>query len=77
MSGVRVAVEWMFGRITSLFQVLGFPRDLRVLSQPVGAIFLFCGLFTNFRTMLDGRNEVSDKFNVKPPASLTLYIHNA
>ena len=25
MSGVRVAVEWMFGRITSLFQVLGFP----------------------------------------------------
>lgn len=76
MSSVRVTVEWSFGRVTSLWRLLDFAPALRVLSSPIGSYYQVAVLLTNCRTALDGRNEVSDQFQVKPP-SLGEYVANA
>lgn len=74
MSSERVPVEWAFGRIVALFGALDMVHNvLRVQSSPVAAYYLFAGIFSNFRTIMDRGNEISDKFRVQPP-SLEEYL---
>lgn len=75
MSQVRVCVEWMFGRILALFPLLTHWEILRINQSPVAAYYRTAVLLTNFRTILDGRNEVTDQFfGVSPLPTLEEYV---
>ena len=73
MSGVRVAVEWNFGKIISLFAFLDFKKNQKLFLQPVAMYYLVGALLTNCHTCLYG-NETSAFFGVQPP-SLEEYLH--
>lgn len=62
MSQVRVTVEWGFGRVLNLFPFLDSHRILRTGSSPVSAYYRVAVILCNLRTILDGRNEISDQF---------------
>ena len=66
MSGLRVTVEWGFGRIGSLFAFCKFEKNLKVLLSPVGKYYRCAVLLTNCHSCLR-RNQVSKKFKVRPP----------
>ncbi|GAV09608.1 hypothetical protein RvY_19113 [Ramazzottius varieornatus] len=52
MSKLRVSVEWMFGKCCVLWAFLDFPRNQKVLLQPVGLYFRVAVLLTNAHTCL-------------------------
>ena len=74
MSSVRVAVEWLFGKIVKYFKFVDFKRNLSIRLSPVGKIYIICALFQNARTCLYG-NIVSDFFVLQEP-SLEEYFYN-
>ena len=74
MSGVRVSVEWTFGKIIQLFAFLDFKKNIKVLLQPVGKYYVVGALLTNCYTCLYG-SQTSSSFNVPPP-SLETYLSN-
>ena len=62
MSGVRVAVEWLFGNITEYFK-----RQMKLNRSAVGKMYIVCGLLQNAHTCLYG-NLTSSKFDLQPPS---------
>ena len=74
MSSSRVAVEWAFGRVVSLWASLDFTPQQRSGQSPLGAVYHVAVLLTNMRTILDGRNIISDKFHVPAP-TMDAYLH--
>ena len=54
MSGVRIAVEWGFGKIMSNFQYLNHEENLKVLRQPVGIYYPVANILANCHTCLYG-----------------------
>lgn len=62
----RVAVEWMFGKIVSLFTLLDNKRAHKIYRSEVGLWYLFCALLTNCHTCLYG-SIVGSHFNCPPP----------
>ena len=52
MSGVRIAVEWGFGKIMSNFQYLNHEENLKVLRQPVGIYYPVANILANCHTCL-------------------------
>lgn len=73
MNQIRVMVEWWFGRMKSMWKGIDYHKKLTVGQSPVGLHILAAGLLTNFRTCLDGRNQISDYFMLHPPP-ITDYI---
>jgi hypothetical protein len=65
MSRVRIAVEWMFGVMKSLWGFMQSHHTLRLLSQPVSVMVYVAAFLTNCHACLYG-NIVSDKFGVNP-----------
>ena len=66
MSSVRVAVEWVFGDITTYFAFLNFKPNLKIALSPVGKIYSVCALFRNALTCLPG-STTSSFFELTPP----------
>jgi len=62
----RLSVEHGFMRITKLFRMFQAPSILRSRSCPVALFYELAVLFTNLRTCLDGRNQISDYFACEP-----------
>ena len=59
MSAVRVTVEWEFGKMLQLFAFTDFRKNLKVLLQPVGAIYVVSALLTNCHKCLYGSQSSS------------------
>ena len=74
MSGVRISVEWGFGKICQYFAFLDFKNNNKVLLQPVGKYFVVASLLINCHTCLYG-SLTSTHFDVSPP-SLETYLSN-
>lgn len=72
MSRVRIAVEWMFGKVVNLFAFVDFTKNQKLFKQQV-AVFYVCAVFlTNCHTCC--YNSVcSDYFSTTPP-SLAAYL---
>ena len=65
-SSVRVAVQWVFGDITSYFAFLNFKHNLKIRLSPVGKIYVVCALLRNALTCLHGSTTTSF-FGIAPP----------
>lgn len=66
MSMNRIAVEWLFGKILSLWSFVDYKKNQRLYLQPVGKHFKIAVLLTNIHTCIYG-NQVSTMFNLDPP----------
>ena len=73
MSGLRVSVEWGFGKITGLFQYLNHEENLRLFLQPVGLYYPVANILANCHTTLYG-SQTGDYFGVQRP-SLEDYLN--
>ncbi|RPA78930.1 hypothetical protein BJ508DRAFT_198805, partial [Ascobolus immersus RN42] len=73
MSGERIVVEWAFGLVTKFWGFTAFKRAHKVNLSPVGAYYFCAVLFTNILTCVRRRNQISDKYGLKPP-SLEEYL---
>ncbi|KEP47275.1 hypothetical protein V565_161870, partial [Rhizoctonia solani 123E] len=73
MSKVRESVEWSFAELGKLFAFLEYRKGLRVLSQPVGVLYLAAVLLCNAHTILHG-SQILSYFQCPPP-SLGEYFH--
>ena len=59
MSAVRTSAEWEFGKMLQLFAFVDFRKNLKVLLQPVGAIYMVSALLTNCYKCLHGNQTAS------------------
>ena len=75
MSGVRVSVEWVFGKINQYFTYVDFKRNNKILLQPIGKYYAIAALLTNCHTCVYG-SQTSSFFEVQPP-SLECYLSNS
>lgn len=67
MSGERIVVEWAFGLVTKAWSFTAFKKMQKVGLSPVGAYYFCAVLFTNIQTCIRGRNQISDKYGLRPP----------
>lgn len=74
MSVVRSGVEWGYGKIVQNFAFMDFSKNLKVLLQPVGKMYIVSALLSNCHTCLYG-SLTSQYFNVQPP-DLESYLRN-
>ena len=65
MSGVRIAVEWLFGEIKTYFKFESLKSQMKIGLSAVGKMYCVCALLQNARTCLYG-NKVSEHFHVDP-----------
>lgn len=72
MSSARIAVEWGFQKISTLFAFIDFKRLQKLRLQPVALHYLVAVILTNCHTCLYG-GETSAYFDVEPP-SLEEYL---
>jgi hypothetical protein len=75
MSGVRIAVEWGFGRVTNLFGALDYTRRQQVNRTPVGLMYRTAVILANAHCCLYG-NQTTQAFDVAPP-TLEEYFQGA
>lgn len=66
MSEVRVAVEWVFGDISTYFAFMDYRKNLKVGLSPIGKMYIICALLRNALTCLYG-NSTSEFFGMTPP----------
>ena len=74
MSAVRTSVEWGYGKIVRYFAFLDFSKNLKVLLQPVGKLYVVAALLANCHTCLYG-SQTSQFFDLDPP-ELETYLNN-
>ena len=74
MSTVRTSVEWGYGKIVRYFAFLDFNKNLKVLLQPVGKMYVVGAILANCHTCLY-RSQTGDFFDLDPP-SLETYLNN-
>ena len=67
MSSVQVAVEWVFGDITTYYKFLDFKRNLKIGLSAVGKMYSVCTLLRNAQTCLYG-STTGSYFGIEPPA---------
>ena len=67
MSSVRVAVEWVFGDITTYYKFLDFKRNLKIWLSAVGKMYSVCTLLRNAQTCLYG-STTGSYFGIEPAA---------
>jgi nuclease HARBI1 len=68
MSGLRVAVEHGFGRVTSLWAYTDLKKSQKTLLVPTASYYYAMVLFTNLRTCMNGGNQISEQFDMAPPS---------
>ena len=61
----RITVEWAFGDIAKQFAFTDFPKNQKLLLQPVGLYYRVAALLCNIRTCLYG-SQTSKYFGVAP-----------
>ena len=61
-----MAVESLFGNITSYFKIIDFKRQMKVKLSPLGKMCFVCALLENAQTCLYS-NQVSQMFAIEPP----------
>ena len=54
MSAVRTSVVWGYGKIIKYFACLDFSKNMKVLLQPVGKLYIVAALLVNCHTCLYG-----------------------
>lgn len=74
MSAVRTSVEWGYGKIIKYFAFLDFSKNLKVLLQPVGKLYIVAALLANCHTCLFG-SQTGQFFDLEPP-ELETYLNN-
>lgn len=67
LARARVVIEWMFGRVYTLWRRLQFVPRMQVCATPLGKMYLVCAILTNVHTCLNGGNQVSFYFGGIPP----------
>ncbi len=68
MSGLRVSVEWSYGKVKYLFKSLSFKMAQRLMgNQPVDD-FIIATFFTNCRTCYQWDGPFQRTFGVQPPS---------
>jgi len=75
MSRIRIAVEWGFNHIITLFPFFEYKRHQRVLQRPVALMFRVAVLLANCHSCLRQTNQTSRKFGVLPP-SIDQYLRD-
>lgn len=73
MCKVRLAVEWGFGKVISIFSFLDYKKGLKLWLHPVGKYYIIGTLLTNCHTCLYG-SVTTSSFGVAPPL-LEEYLH--
>ena len=66
MASVRGAVEWGFGKISSVFAFLDFHRNMKVYLQPVGKLMYAGAILCNAHTCL--YSSQTSRFFLQPPS---------
>jgi nuclease HARBI1 len=74
MSKLRVCVEWEFGKLVNEFAFIDFPKNQKLLLQPVAKQFFVSAILKNCHTCLYGC-QTSSYFNLIPP-TLENYLSN-
>ena len=74
MYAVRATVEWIFKEAKVYWTIMDFRRKLRILQDPVGALYRGWLLWLNCRTCFYG-NQVSRYFQCEPP-TLQVFINS-
>ena len=74
MSAVRTSVEWGNGKIIKYFAFLDFSKNMKVLLQPVGKLYIVAALLVNCHTCLYG-SQTTQVFAVDAP-ELETYLNN-
>ncbi|XP_072380479.1 uncharacterized protein [Diabrotica undecimpunctata] len=72
MRGLRVAVEWGFGKVIQNFAFLDFKKNQKILLQEIGKMYSIGVLLSNCHTCLYG-GEIPSYFGIDPP-SLEEYL---
>lgn len=72
MSSYRIAVEWGFGKVFTLFAWLDYRHAHSVLLSPVGLIYPVANILANCHTCLYG-SQTGSYFSLLPP-SLEAYL---
>jgi nuclease HARBI1 len=67
MSQVRLAVEWGFGKVLSIFAFLDFKKNQKILLSPIGKYYTVGVLLTNCHTCING-SIASWYFDCIPPS---------
>jgi hypothetical protein len=73
MSKVRVSVEWGFGIVKRLFAFIDWSKQQKLMLSPISVLFKVAVLLTNVHTCINGRNQISDFFDMQAP-SLDEYL---
>ena len=66
MSGIRIGVEWAFGKIIVRSAFVGFGRAMRLRESPVRKYYHVAVLFANAHTCFYGGIH-NPAFNTFPP----------
>ena len=74
MSAVRTSVEWGYGKIVKYFAFVDFSKNLKVLLQPVGKLYIVAALLVNCHTCLYG-SQTGQFFDLDSP-ELETYMNN-
>ena len=67
MSKVRIAVEWGFLKVVTVFAYMDHSKQLKVWGTPVAPYYTAASILTNVHTCLYG-NQTSRYFEVAPPS---------
>jgi hypothetical protein len=74
MSRFRVSVEWAFGYISSTFRANNLSQELHPTQAITSQMYLLSILLSNLKTCMEGHNEVSSYFSLRPP-TLMEYLY--
>ena len=66
MSKIRISVEHAFGKTTTEFAFVDFPKNLKVHLSPVATYYRVAVLLTNAHTCLYG-SQTGSSFELDPP----------
>jgi len=67
MSPIRASVEWFFDLLSKYWAHLDYSQKLQLSKTPVGAKMIVCTLLMNVWTCLEGGNQISAFFGLRPP----------
>jgi hypothetical protein len=66
MTGIRICVEWGFGKIVNLWGFLDHATNLKILLQQVGLYYPVANILTNCHTCLYG-SQTGSYFHMMAP----------
>lgn len=72
MSGIRIGVEWCFGKIVGSSKFVSFSRAMTLQKSPVNKFYHVAVLLANCHTCMYGGQHLGH-FNVRPP-TLNAYL---